>query len=104
MAGIIDIQGLLNPQSPKYLKWWEVWQPTKHEITPIPPSVCPKTTCEITKRCCGYKGSENNQLNDPAVAAVPIPASCPCPNDTKKEPAGIDRTAPGGPYNICECN
>lgn len=103
LTGVIDVTGLLNPNSPKYMKWWEVWQPVKNSPYYIPNASCPKTTCDITKHCCGYKGDEKNQLGDPAVSAVPIPMACPCPEDTNPTPLGVDRTAPGGPYNICGC-
>ncbi|HLC39753.1 MAG TPA: hypothetical protein VJJ76_02625 [archaeon] len=39
--------------------------------------------------------------NGVAVSGVIVPASCNCPSDTTY--AGMDNTAPGGPYKICTC-
>ena len=102
-TGIINIQGLLNPDSPNYHNWWNIWQPIKTTPKNVP-ATCPKTTCEITKNCCGKSQYDSTVKRDIVVTAVPIPASCSCPEDTKPEPAGVDNTAPGGPYKICECN
>ena len=55
---------------------------------------CPATSCD-TGNCC------HSTKNGVGVTGVITYASCNCPSDTTF--AGMDNTAPGGPYKICTC-
>ena len=57
-------------------------------------SSCPATSKQTSTPCHSVK-------NGVAVSGIIVPIHCQCPSDT--EYAGIDRVAPGGPYNICTC-
>ncbi len=66
------------------------------------PGKCAVNSCD-TGVCCHDTTYDPSIGTNVSVFAVIVPASCPCPKDTKSEPVGIDNLAPGGPYNICEC-
>lgn len=66
------------------------------------PGKCAVKSCD-TGVCCHDTNYDPSIRTNVSVFAVIVPASCPCPEDTKLEPVGVDNTAPGGPYNICEC-
>ena len=66
------------------------------------PGKCAVNSCD-TGVCCHNTNYDSSIGTNVSVFAVIVPASCPCPEDTKSEPVGVDNVAPGGPYNICEC-
>jgi hypothetical protein len=120
-AGVIDITGLLNPSSPKYLDVPGIFHP---EPTPTPGDTttkvswwekflslfakesksCPKTTAEMSTHCC----KTETDINTPQTSAVEVPASCSsCPSDTTAHgiaPHTSDFTAKYGQYKLCICN
>jgi hypothetical protein len=101
--GIININGLLNPDSENYLNWKGIFNLKENNLYEKNVNIkCPLSSCE-TGNCCGSKLDGSITETTPMTSGVLTYEYCECPEDTIY--SGVtDKITPGGPYKICTCN